>query len=131
MGLFSKKAKSSSGVTLMVMKVQSPHELQSIWDTAYSDAEVVGQLVSHGFESDFASRTDSSSAVQTKVQYEIVGRPGANIEYYAELYQVPGFVSIRITGDRQTLDEARNALGKVEPLIASKLPGVKTLISAI
>jgi hypothetical protein len=114
----------------MVMKVSSPHELQSIWNTTYSDDEIVGQLVSHGFASDFATKSNSSSSVQAKIQYDIIGRPGVNIEYYAELYQTPGFVSMRITGDRQTLDEARNVLGKLEPLIASKLPGVKTLIHA-
>jgi hypothetical protein len=131
MGLFSKKVKGLPGVTLMVMKVSSPHDLQSIWETAYSDEEVVGELTSQGFGSDFTTKIDSSSHVQTKVQYEISGRLGANIEYYAELYQMLGFVSVRTTGDRQRLDEARRVLGKLEPLIASKLPEVKPLISAI
>jgi hypothetical protein len=131
MGLFSKKTKAPSRISLMVMKVSSPHELQSLWDVSYSDEAVLAALASHGFAPDLNTKVDSSSFGQTKMQYELNGRPGASIEYYAELLQRPGFVSINIIGVNQVLDEGRDVLGKLEPIIASKLPGVKTMIVAL
>jgi hypothetical protein len=131
MGIFSKKTKSPSQVSLMVMKVSSQHELQSIWDVSYSDEGVLGELASLGFAPDLSTKVDSSSFSSTKMKYEVNGRPGAYVEYYAERLQKPGFVSIGITGDSQTLDAGHDALRKVEPIIASKLPGVKTMIMVL
>jgi len=112
----------------MVMKVSSNHDLQSIWDVSYSDEIILGELISQGFAPDLETKVDVSQFGHTKLQYQVTGRPGTSIEYYAERLQKPGFVSIGISGDKQDTEEAQSALGILEPLIASKLPGVKTMV---
>lgn len=128
MGLFSKKQKSPRGITLLVMKLMSPHEVQAIWDVVYSDTEVLGRLIEHGLAPDLATSHETSTlGFKTQIEYQITGRPGAIITYYAEFYQSPGFVSINVSGDTEAVEDAQAAFTELEPIIAGKLPGVQIM----
>lgn len=118
MALFKRRAPA---ILLMVMPGQSNASLQDLF-SAVTGHEGMTALQGAGLRWLLETKVDTSSPIDTIIEYDIADTPDAFVKFYAD--PGVGFVSVRIRGSAEVISRARGALASLALTIKAAFPYV-------